>query len=330
MTIGAVVSLRGVVHRRGGREVLRVGALDVLPGERLVLLGPNGAGKTTLLRLIAALEPPSAGDVLIDGVSTGRGGAALRRRLAYASQRPLLLTGSVTANIELPLRYRRITRADRRAAVAAMLARLGIEHLSNRPAATLSGGEAQRTSLARALVTGPALLLLDEPAAALDTKARSDFFADVNGALADRATTSVLVTHRAEEALALADRIAVLIEGELRQIGTPTELLAHPADEAVAHLVGFENVLHTVVSQDGIIRVHGQPVGLATHGHTGSLTLAAWATAVQVHATREGTLTATVRRCAPGPGRWELELDAEVTLRAYLPLNADPPPRVRP
>jgi ABC-type sugar transport system ATPase subunit len=326
MTNAAAVSLRGVVHRHGGREVLRVAALDVSPGERLLLLGPNGAGKTTLLRLIAALESPSAGEVMIDGLSTSHGGAALRRRVAYAPQRPLLLTGSVGANVELPLRYRRIPRADRRAGVASVLARLGIEHLANRPAATLSGGEAQRTNLARALVTAPELLLLDEPAAALDTKARADFFTDVNAALADRATTSIIVTHRAEEALALADRIAVLIEGELRQIGTPTELLAHPADDAVAHLVGFENVLHAQVTEGGIIRVDGQPIGLAARGRTGPVTLAAWATAVRLHDAGEGTLTANVRRCAPGTGRWELELDAGMTLRAHLPLTAPPLP----
>ncbi len=324
MTTGAAVSLRGVVHRRGRREVLRVDALDASPGQRLVLLGPNGAGKTTLLRLIAALESPSAGDVLIDGISTSKVGPALRRRVAYAPQRPLLLTTSVAANVELPLRYRRIPRTDRRAAVASVLARLGIEQLANRPAATLSGGEAQRANLARALVTEPDLLLLDEPAAALDAKARTDFFTDVNAALANRATTSVLVTHRAEEALALADHIVALIQGEPRQIGTPTELLAHPADDAVARLVGFENVLHAHVTEDGIIRVRGQAIGLATRGHTGPVTLAAWAAAVRLHDHDEGTLTATVRRCAPGPGRWELDLDAGAPLRAHLPLTAQP------
>jgi ABC-type sugar transport system ATPase subunit len=327
MKLGAAVSLRGVVHRRGAREVLRVAALDVSPGERLVVLGPNGAGKTTLLRLIAALESPSAGDVLIDGVSTRHGGAALRRRVAYAPQRPLLLTTSVAANVELPLRYRRIPRADRRAAVASVLGRLGIEQLAGRPAATLSGGEAQRTSLARALVTEPDLLLLDEPAAALDTRARGDFFTDVNDALGNRATTSVLVTHRAEEALALADHIVVLIQGEPRQIGTPTELLAQPADDAVARLLGFENVLRAHVTEDGIIRVRGQAIGLATPGPAGPVTVAAWAAAVRLHDGGEGTLTAKVRSCAPGPGRWELDLDAAgMTLRAHRPLPARPLP----
>jgi ABC-type Fe3+/spermidine/putrescine transport system ATPase subunit len=324
MTTGAAVSLRGVVHRRGRREVLRVDALDVSPGQRLVLLGPNGAGKTTLLRLIAALESPSDGDVRIDGVSTSEGGAALRRRVAYAPQRPLLLTGSVGANVELPLRYRRIPRADRRAAVASVLARLGIERLANRPAATLSGGEAQRTNLARALVTEPELLLLDEPAAALDTKARAEFFADVNATLVERATTAVLVTHRADEALALADAIAVLAEGELRQTGTPTALLAHPADDDVARLVGFDNVLHAHVTEDGIVRVRGQAIGLATAGHPGPVTLAAWGAAVRLDNGGEGALTARVRRCAPGPGRWELDLDAGTPLRAHLPLTAQP------
>src|SRR5262249_26772154 len=144
-----------------------------------------------------------------------------------------LLSTSVRRNVELPLRYRRTPRETRRAVAAAALARLGVEHLAERPAHSLSGGEAQRVSLARALARAPDALLLDEPAAGLDAPTRAAFFADVERALADRATTVVLVSHRAEEVLALTDRIAVLVDGELRQTAPGTELVAEPADAAV-------------------------------------------------------------------------------------------------
>jgi ABC-type iron transport system FetAB ATPase subunit len=119
--VGAVLSLRDVRHRRGGREVLRIDALDLAGGERLAVLGPNGAGKTTLLRLLAAIDIPTAGTVLVDGVPTTPGAVALRRRVAYATQRPGLLSTSVRRNVELPLRWRRVPRPQRRAAATTVL-----------------------------------------------------------------------------------------------------------------------------------------------------------------------------------------------------------------
>jgi energy-coupling factor transporter ATP-binding protein EcfA2 len=141
------------------------------------------------------------------------------------------------------------------------MARLGVEHLADRPAHALSGGEAQRVSLARALACEPHALLLDELAAGLDTPTRAAFFADVERALADRATTVVLVSHRAEEVLALADRIAVLVAGELRQVAPAHDLVTQPADAAVARLVGYENVIDVHVDDDDVLAA-GHPTGL--------------------------------------------------------------------
>ena len=134
----------------------------------------------------------------------------LRRRIGYATQRPGLLSTSVIRNVELPLRWRGLDARARRAAALDALERLNVAHLADRKALSLSGGEAQRVSLARALAIEPQLLLLDEPAAGLDAEARRAFFDDLEAALADRATTVVHVSHRAEEALRLADRVAVL------------------------------------------------------------------------------------------------------------------------
>jgi ABC-type sulfate/molybdate transport systems ATPase subunit len=258
-------------------------------------------------------------------VPTAHGGSTLRRRLAYAPQRPVLLSTSVRHNVELPLRYRRAPRATRQAVAAAALARLGVEHLADRPAHSLSGGEAQRVSLARALACEPDALLLDEPAAGLDTPTRAAFFADVERVLADRATTVVLVSHRAEEVLSLADRVAVLIAGELRQVAPASALVTHPADAAVARLVGYENVIDVTIDDDGNVLAAGHRTGLTAQPGRRAGTLAIWATAIHARHPGHGGLPATVARVTPGPGHHELTLDAGLALHAHVPL-APPPP----
>jgi ABC-type sulfate/molybdate transport systems ATPase subunit len=322
--MGAVLTVGNVRHRRGGREVLRVDRLQVAAGERLGLLGLNGAGKTTLLRLLAGIDEPTAGEIRIDGVAMSRGDATLRRRLAYAPQRPLLLSTTVRRNVELPLRYRRAPSATRRAVAAEALARLGVEHLADRPAHALSGGEAQRVSLARALACAPDALLLDEPAAGLDTPTRAAFFADVARALADRTTTVVLVSHRPEEVLGLTDRVAVLVDGDLRQAAPGAELVSKPADAAVARLIGYENVIDVDIDDDGDVLVGGHPTGLTAPPGRRSARLAIWANAIDVHDTHGG-LPATVARVTTGPGRHELTLDAGLVLHAHVPLKQPTP-----
>ncbi|HEX6618118.1 MAG TPA: ABC transporter ATP-binding protein [Solirubrobacteraceae bacterium] len=323
--MGAVLNVAGVRHRRGAREVLRVDRLDISAGERLGLLGLNGAGKTSLLRLLAGIDQPTVGEVRVDDLPTARGGPALRRRLAYAPQRPVLLSTTVRHNVELPLRYRRAPRATRQAVAAAALSRLGVGHLADRHAHSLSGGEAQRVSLARALACEPDALLLDEPAAGLDTPTRAAFFADVERVLADRATTVVLVSHRAEEVLALADRIAVLVGGELRQVASADELVTRPADAAVARLVGYENVIDVQVDEDGTVLAAGHPTGLTAAPGPRSAGLAIWATAIRLGDPQDGGLPAIVERVTTGPGRHELILDAGFRLHAHIALATPPP-----
>jgi ABC-type sulfate/molybdate transport systems ATPase subunit len=305
--------------------VLAIDDLELQAGERLAVLGPNGAGKTTLLRLLAGLDAPTAGSVEIDGVPVHDAGLEVKRRIGYATQRPGLLSTSVIRNVELPLRWRGMDRAARRETALAALQRLNVARLADRKAVSLSGGEAQRVSLARALALDPRLLLLDEPAAGLDPATRRTFFDDLEPALAERTTTVVHVTHRAEEALRLADRVAVLAEGAIRQLGDPSSLVQQPADATVAKLVGYDNVLAVEVDRSGHVLVGGASCGVTSVLGPGPATLAVWATAVRVVPLETAPLRATVQRVTQGPGRWEVALVAGERLIAHVPLHENPP-----
>ena len=319
--MGAELSLTDVRHVRGGREVLRVDNLFIGRGEHLSVLGPNGAGKTTLLRLLAAVEAPHSGDVTVDAVSTKRGGVELRRRVAYATQRPGLLNTSVRRNVELPLRWRKVPRPLRGELALAALERLNVAHMADRPAGALSGGEQQRVSLARALAIDPAVLLLDEPAAGLDAQSRSAFFADLEQALADRATTVVQVSHRAEEALRLADRVVVLVDGRVRQVGTPDVLNRLPADASVAALVGYENLVEAYVEPDGTVLIGQAESGLTNREPVGPVTVAVFANGVRIVGADAPGLPMRVTRVTPGPGHRAVALEGGVSLLARMPIN---------
>jgi ABC-type sugar transport system ATPase subunit len=234
-----VVEVRDLVVRRGRRTVLDVPALAIRRGEILTVIGPNGAGKSTLAGALALLERPAGGTVLLDGrpVDWGRGLLAARRRLAVVFQEPLLLDMTVRDNVGLGLRLRGVGRAERDGRVREWLARLGIAHLADRPARALSGGEAQRASLARALVLDPELLVLDEPFAALDPPTREALAVDLVPILRERGTTTVLVTHDRDEAFGIGDRVAVVVAGRIAQLDAPLAVLAHPATEEIARFV---------------------------------------------------------------------------------------------
>jgi ABC-type sugar transport system ATPase subunit len=339
--VGTAVSVRGVRHRLGGREVLRVDRLDVPAGARLAVLGPNGAGKSTLLRLLAGLEAPTTGTVLVDGAEAARRPLSDRRRSAYVTQRAGLLTETAAHNVEIPLRWRGLPRQECRARARAALDRLGVLHLADRPAAGLSGGERQRVSLARALALDPLLLLLDEPAAALDVPARQELLTDLERAVTDApASTVVHVTHRPAEALRMADTVAVLVAGELRQVATPAALLRRPADEVVARLVGYETLVPAVLEPDGRVVLDGHLLARAArdrwdvaHDGAGRVTAACFAAGVCIRPCGAGGLPATVVRASPGPGHGIVRLAAcggRITLTAHLPHGAPLPQPGRP
>jgi tungstate transport system ATP-binding protein len=234
-----LVELRDLLVKRGEHPALELDHLAIQNGEVLAVVGPNGAGKSTLLLTLARLLKPERGEIQFSGrPASVESDTAYRRRIALVMQDPLLFDTSVFDNIASGLRFRGISRDTIRHKVPLWLDRLGVGHLAKRRAGQLSGGEAQRVSLARALVLEPQLLLLDEPFSALDPPTRSRLLDDLGLLLKETATTTVFVTHDLPEAAQLAGRMAVIIGNRLRQVGEPARVFAAPAGEDVA---GFVN-----------------------------------------------------------------------------------------
>ena len=235
-----LLSIRNLVIRRGGRLVLEVDDLSVHQNEVLAIVGPNGAGKSTLLLVLARLLHPEQGKILFNGKpAKGESDLVYRRRIALVLQDPLLFDTSVFENISSGLRFRGLPKNEIQPRVDVWLERLGIPHLANRRANELSGGEGQRVSLARAMVLEPELLLLDEPFGALDPPTRSRLLDDLDKILPAAKTTTILITHDLKEAARLASRVAVMLDGQIVQIGTPQEVFANPANPNVAVFLGI-------------------------------------------------------------------------------------------
>jgi tungstate transport system ATP-binding protein len=212
-----------------------VDSLDIQRGETLTVVGPNGAGKSTLLLALAHLIMPVSGEILYNGRSLKQWDELeYRRRISFVFQSPLLMDMTVEQNVALGLKFRGTPKEETRARVERWIKQLGVESLSKRRAGQLSGGEAQRVSLARAFVLEPELLLLDEPFSALDPPTRSRLLEDLVTLLKENHRTAVFVTHNLNEATKLSHRIAVIVGGMLRQVGTAKQIKTKPADETVA------------------------------------------------------------------------------------------------
>jgi len=269
-----VLEVLGVRVARGGRTVLEVPALAVPPGEVLALIGPNGAGKSTLLRVLGLLESPVAGEVRFRGTAVApRAALAVRRRMASVFQEALLADTTVRSNVALGLRFRGERGLAAASRVGEWLGRFGIAHLAERRARTLSGGEAQRAALARALVMEPEVLLLDEPFSSLDPPTREGLIDDLGRILREERTTAVLVTHDRGEAMALGDRVGVLMDGRLLQVDGAAQVFRAPATEEIARFVGVETILDCRVVEGGwdlsVLDAGGQRIEVAQAGAPG-------------------------------------------------------------
>jgi thiamine transport system ATP-binding protein len=237
-----LLRVRGLSSAWAGTPVLKDVSFEVGEREFLALMGPNGSGKTTLLRLIAGLEAPTSGSVSLRGVALERVPAHRRGVGLLFQDSELFPNRTVWENIAYGPEIQRRPAAVVESTVQDLLGLLHLNALADRHPGELSGGERQRTALARALAPGPGLVLLDEPFASVDPELRRELRAEFRRVLAERGTAAILVTHDRDEGLFLGDRVAVLLDGRLRQSGRPAEVYDHPRDEGVARFLGY-NIL---------------------------------------------------------------------------------------
>ena len=255
-----LIEMRGVSIRLGEFAVHDV-HLQVTKGEYFVLLGPTGAGKTVLLECIAGLHRPESGDVFVEGRRVNRVPPE-QRGLGYLPQDYALFPHlDVAQNIGFGMRLRRRSRSETERRVNELAELLKITHLLGRSPVHLSGGEKQRVALARALAIEPKVLLLDEPLSALDEQTRDNLCVELRRVHEELGTTTLHVSHNFEETLAVADRIGIIHQGRVRQIGTPDEVFRRPNSEFVAQFVRSENVLR------GVARKSASGLAVTVEGH---------------------------------------------------------------
>jgi ABC-type multidrug transport system ATPase subunit len=222
---------QGLSVRRGSREVVRDVSVELRRGELVAVLGPNGAGKSTLLDALGGVLTPARGNVERHG------------RVAIALQSPDLARRSVLANVRVALAWWGVPRGERSQRAQEALRAMGAEHLAGRAVGTLSGGERRRVHIARALAVRPDVLMLDEPFAGLDAEARAHLLEDAVSVLRSETRATLVVVHDRAEAWALADRLLVLIDGELVASGPPRDLLERPPSAVVARFLGYDGSL---------------------------------------------------------------------------------------
>lgn len=220
---------------RGGAEVLNIPAFSVGVEEKVAIIGPNGAGKSSFMLAMAALIPRRSGQINFKGVAVRQGDEiAFRRRIAMVFQEPLLFDTTVVNNVAEGLRICKTPRSEALARAEQSLSLFGISHLAGRSAHKLSGGEAQRVSLARAFAMQPELILMDEPFSSLDLPTRISLADDLGRILHQSGTAAIIATHDRIEAFHVVDRLVVLDKGRIIQEGTPKEVITNPANDFVA------------------------------------------------------------------------------------------------
>ena len=256
----SLIETINLCQRYGERDILKNVNLRVDRGEILALIGPTGAGKTTLLRLINLLDVPTAGKIYFDGIDTAASARVrleVRRRMAFVLQKPIVFNMSVYDNIAYGLKWRGIGRSGIREKVDSILEMVGLSAYKDRNARTLSGGEVQGVAIARAIAVEPEVLLLDEPTANLDPISASKIEELITDIIKRYVTTVIMATHDMSQGQRLADKIGVLMNGKIPQIGSSMDVFTSPRNREVAEFVGMENIIDGVVisSEDKVVAI---------------------------------------------------------------------------
>ena len=241
--------------------------LEIADGEFFAMLGPSGSGKTTVLRLIAGFEIPTSGSIKIAGEDVSKTPPFNRDVNTVFQDYALFPHMTVQKNVEYGLRVKGVGKAEREVRALRALERVKLVGYENRKPSQLSGGQRQRVALARAIVNEPKVLLLDEPLGALDLKLRHEMQKELKELQVQLGITFIFVTHDQEEALTMADRIAVFNQGQIVQVGSPKEIYEQPANEFVAGFVGISNLLHPessreILGKDGTFSIRPEKIKL--------------------------------------------------------------------
>ncbi len=252
-----LIELKGISKAFDGEKVLDGINLYIRDGEFITLLGPSGCGKTTTLRIIGGFETADEGELYFDGVEISNLPAYKRQVNTVFQKYALFPHLNVYENIAFPLRMKKSPEADIKTKVAQMLKMVALEGFENKSVSTLSGGQQQRVAIARALVSHPKVLLLDEPLGALDLKLRKDMQNELKEIQKSIGITFIYVTHDQEEALSMSDTIVVMADGEIQQIGTPTDIYNEPKNAFVADFIGESNIVDGIMLEDKRVKMSG-------------------------------------------------------------------------
>ena len=252
-----LIELKGISKSFDDEQVLKSIDLYIRDGEFITLLGPSGCGKTTMLRIIGGFETADEGKLLFDGAEISEVPAYKRPINTVFQKYALFPHLNVYENIAFPLRLKKVEEDKIKARVTEMLRMVALVGFENKDVSTLSGGQQQRVAIARALISHPKVLLLDEPLGALDLKLRKDMQNELKNIQKAVGITFIYVTHDQEEALSMSDTIVVMAEGEIQQIGTPTDIYNEPKNAFVADFIGESNIVDGIMLADKSVRMSG-------------------------------------------------------------------------
>ena len=252
-----LIELKGISKSFDDEPVLKSINLYIRDGEFVTLLGPSGCGKTTMLRIIGGFETADEGELLFDGAEISTLPAYKRPINTVFQKYALFPHLNVYENIAFPLRLKKVAEESIKQRVTEMLRMVALVGFENKDVSTLSGGQQQRVAIARALISHPKVLLLDEPLGALDLKLRKDMQNELKNIQKAVGITFIYVTHDQEEALSMSDTIVVMADGEIQQIGTPTDIYNEPKNAFVADFIGESNIVDGVMLADKSVRMSG-------------------------------------------------------------------------
>ena len=252
-----LIELKDLTKNFDDQQVLRGINLDIHENEFLTLLGPSGCGKTTTLRIIAGFEEPSSGQVLFNGIEMSKVPPYKREVNTVFQKYALFPHLDVAGNIAFGLKLKKVDPHVIESKVARMLSMVGLENFEKRDVTLLSGGQQQRVAIARALVNEPKVLLLDEPLGALDARIRKQMQFELKKIQREVGITFIYVTHDQEEALSMSDTVVVMNNGEIQQIGKPTDIYNEPENRFVANFIGESNIIEGTMIRDYLVAFDG-------------------------------------------------------------------------